>query len=75
MGHQELVLLVEECRYSQDIDRQFDLLREINNLLPASERVHMPSLVTDDYCRRALEIIEDRIARVVKASGREFNWP
>jgi phosphate uptake regulator len=75
MGHQQLSLLIEECRYSRDVDTQIDLLREINSHLPDHDRLEMPSLITDDYCRRALEIIEDRIVKVAKASGREFSWP
>jgi|GEM_PF-5996819 hypothetical protein len=31
--------------------------------------------VGDNYCRKALEMIEYRIARILKHSGREFNWP
>jgi len=56
------------------IDSQFALLREINAALPFHDRIAMPSLVTDDYCKRALEIIEDRIARILKTSARQFNW-
>jgi hypothetical protein len=72
--HQELSLLVEECWDAQDVDSQADLLRRINARLPHRDRVEMPSLITDDYCRRALEMIEDRISKTLKSSGREFNW-
>jgi len=75
MGHQKLSLLIERCWDTKDIDSQFALLREINEALPSHARIAMPSLVTDDYCRWALEIIEDRIGHVVNASSREFNWP
>jgi len=34
----------------------------------------MPSFVTDDYCRRALEIIQDKVAKILRISGRQFNW-
>ncbi len=75
MGHQQLTMLIEKCRDARDVDTQVDLLRQINTHLPHNARLEMPSLITDDYCRRALELIEDRIAKTLKASGREFNWP
>ena len=72
---QTLALLLETCRNAKDIDSQFALLREINAKLLFYDRIEMPSLVTDDYCRRALEIIEDKVAGTLKGSGREFSWP
>lgn len=73
--HQQLSILIEKCRGAQDVDSQIILLREINHSLPHCDRLEMPSLITDDYCRRALEVIEDRIARALKISSREFSWP
>lgn len=70
-----LSLLIEKCRDAQDVDSQAHMLREINLNLPHSDRLEIPSFITDDYCRRALEIIEDRISRTLKRSGREFSWP
>lgn len=75
MAHQHLVSLIQRCRDERDIDSQFALLKEINSSLPFHDRIAMPSLVTDDYCRRALEIIEDRIARMLEGAVREFTWP
>jgi len=69
-----LSLLIEKCWDTKDIDSQFALLREINEALPSHDRIAMPSLVTDDYCRRALEIIEDKVAKILKVSSRQFNW-
>ena len=74
MAHQ-LVALIQRCRDERDIDNQFALLKEINASLPFYDRIHMPSLVTDDYCRRALEIIEEKITRALEGAGREFSWP
>lgn len=70
MIHQELNALVEKCRDAKDVDSQVMLLHEINASLPRSERIKMPMFITDDYCRRALEIVEDRIARPPKQSSR-----
>ena len=75
MTSQNVILLIEKCRDSQDIDSQVVLLREINASLPLSDRIEMPTFLTDDYCRRALEIIEDRICATLKKYGREFTWP
>ena len=75
MTLQTLSLLIEECRAARDVDSQALLLREINESLPRPDRISMPSFITDDYCRRALEIIEDRIAVILSKYNREFNWP
>ena len=75
MKHQELSILIEKCWDTKDIDNQFDLLKEINASLPSHDRIAMPSLVTDDYCRWALEIIEDRICNALGNYSREFSWP
>jgi hypothetical protein len=75
MKHQKLSILIEKCWDTKDIDSQFDLLKEINASLPFHDRIAMPSLVTDDYCRWALEIIEDRISGTLGKYGREFSWP
>jgi hypothetical protein len=36
------------------------MLKEINRSLPASEQLIIPSLITEDYVFRALEMIEER---------------
>jgi len=42
-----------------DVDKQFELLQKINLLLPKSIKLRMPSLITDDYIRKALDRIEE----------------
>jgi hypothetical protein len=42
-----------------DVDKQFELLQKINLLLPKSIKLKMPSLITDDYIRKALDRIEE----------------
>ncbi len=42
-----------------DVDKQFELLQKINVLLPKSIKLRMPSLITDDYIRKALDRIEE----------------
>jgi hypothetical protein len=75
MTFQQLSALIEKCRDASDVDSQTVILRELNASLPHPDRIEMPSFITDDYCRRALEIIEDRINRTLKRAGREFIWP
>jgi hypothetical protein len=61
MTHQGLAFLIEKCRSEDDVDSQISMLNRINNSLPESERLRLPSLITDDYVFRALEAIEERI--------------
>jgi hypothetical protein len=42
-----------------DVDKQFALLQKINSLLPKTNRLSIPSLITDDYIRTALDIIDE----------------
>lgn len=56
-----LLSLIQKCRYENNVDRQINLLRQINSELSESIRIRLPSLITDDYVGRALDIIEERI--------------
>ncbi|MDP8886832.1 MAG: hypothetical protein M3M91_03470 [Thermoproteota archaeon] len=42
-----------------DVDKQFALLQKINLMLPKASRLSIPSLITDDYIRTALDIIDE----------------
>jgi hypothetical protein len=42
-----------------DVDKQFELLQKINSLLPKSIKLRMPSLITDDYIRTALDRVDE----------------
>ncbi len=54
-----LSTLIQQCRYEMDVDKQFTLLQKINSLLPKTSRLSMPSLITDDYIRTALDKIDE----------------
>ena len=54
-----LSALIHQCRYELDVDKQFALLQKINSLLPKTNRLSIPSLITDDYIRTALDIIDE----------------
>jgi hypothetical protein len=53
--------LIIKCRYETDVDDQISLLSKINEKLPRGKRIRFPTLITDDYVSRALDIIEERI--------------
>ena len=57
----QLTSLIAKCRYQNDVDKQIHILHAINSALPKPLRLQMPSLLTNDYVSRALDIIEDRI--------------
>ena len=58
----QMISLIARCRYQSDVDKQIHILHAINSALPKSLRLQMPSLLTNDYVSRALDIIEDRVA-------------
>jgi hypothetical protein len=41
--------LIESCRDEQDIDKKIETLYHINSILPKSQKLKIPSLLTDDY--------------------------
>ena len=43
------------------MDIQIDILYRINETLSDSVRIKVPSLITNDYVSRALDIIEDKL--------------
>lgn len=51
--------LVRRCRYEISLDNQVTMLVEINKTLPAKNRIRLPSLITNDYVARALDVIEE----------------
>ena len=66
MTNQNVILLIEKCRDTREVDSHVILLREINASLPLLGRNGMPTLTTDDCRRRALEIVEDRISATLR---------
>jgi hypothetical protein len=57
----QITSLIAKCRYQRDVDKQILILYAINSALPKSLQLKIPSLLTNDYVSRALDIIEDRI--------------
>jgi hypothetical protein len=56
---ERLVYKIRECRYEMDVDKQISMLNEINKHLPGKKRIRLPSLMTNDYVAKALDIIEE----------------
>jgi hypothetical protein len=65
-----LLSLISKCRYEEndDVDRQVELLNQINSTLPKTVRINLPSLITNDYIGKALDIIEERIRKMSMAA-------
>ena len=59
--HQSIGQMIMRCRYERDVDHQISLLIKINEKLPTRKRLKFPSLITNDYVSRALDIIEERL--------------
>jgi hypothetical protein len=53
--------LVEKCKSEPDIDRGIELLYAINSMLPKSQQLKIPSLITNDYVYQALYKIEEML--------------
>lgn len=53
--------MLRVCKEEEIIERKLDILRKINALLPAQQRLVIPSLVTVQYIEHALSDMEDRM--------------
>jgi hypothetical protein len=59
--HDSIGQMIMRCRYERNVDDQISLLIKINNKLPRTKRLRFPSLMTNDYVSKALDIIEERL--------------
>jgi hypothetical protein len=60
MIEQEMIpVYISMIRESNDIDQRVRLLEELNTLLPSEQRLLLPSLFTNDYVSRAVNLIEE----------------
>ena len=60
-SHSNVLELIQQCRTETNLDIQINILYRINETLPDSVRIKVPSLLTNDYVSRALDIIEDKL--------------
>jgi len=49
---------ISDIRGEPDVKKRLRRLRELNESLPRAVRLELPSLVTNAYVRRALDILE-----------------
>jgi hypothetical protein len=68
----QITSLITKCRYQRDVDKQILILNAINFSLPKSLQLKIPSLITNDYVGRALDIIEDRILPLRRTMASTF---
>lgn len=54
----DILNLIEMCRNERNVDRQLKILLVINAMLPITKKLHIPSILTDDYIKRALHEID-----------------
>jgi hypothetical protein len=57
--HGSIMDLLEECKSEPNIDRKIEMLYAINSMLPESQQLKIPSLITNDYVYQALYKIEE----------------
>jgi hypothetical protein len=60
-SYHEIMNSISSIRGERNVERRMRMLQDLNNSLPKEVRVEMPSLITNAYVRRALDIIEDKI--------------
>ena len=58
----DLCSLIEQCKRTKEIDEKIAILFRINESLPKSQRLRIPSLITWDYVSKALETVQERIS-------------
>jgi hypothetical protein len=61
MNSKEIMDRVSAIRAERDPEKRLRKLQSLNERLPKGVRLEMPSLVTNAYVRRALDIIEERV--------------
>ena len=53
--------MIKECEEEQNVDRKIEILYQINSIMPESERLKIPSLITNDFVDVALSRIEEKV--------------
>lgn len=55
---------ISVIRAEPNVEKRLEELKDLNESLPRSIRLDMPSLITNAYVRKALDVIEDRITMI-----------
>lgn len=58
---QALLKRISAIRNERDTEKRLEMLQQLNDSLPEDMRLDMPSLITNAYVRKALDMIEERI--------------
>jgi hypothetical protein len=53
--------MIEECKNELNIDKKIEILYKINSMLPASEQLKIPSLITNHYVTHVIYKIEEKL--------------
>ena len=53
--------LVSSIRREPNTEKRLRMVQKLNESLPEDIKIQMPSLITNAYVRRALDMIEERI--------------
>jgi hypothetical protein len=56
-----ILRMIEECKNELNIDKKIEILYKINSMLPTSEQLKIPSLITNDYVSHTLYKIEEKL--------------
>jgi hypothetical protein len=56
-----ILKMIEECKNELNIDKKIEILYKINSMLPTSEQLKIPSLITNDYVSHVLYKIEEKL--------------
>ena len=59
---QILLNQISLIREERDTGKRLDMLLDLNDSLPRDMRIEMPSLITNAYVRRALDLLEEKIS-------------
>jgi hypothetical protein len=63
MNSSEVILKrVSSIRNEPNTEKRLMMLQHLNSSLPEGVRLEMPSLITNAYVRKALDMIEERIS-------------
>lgn len=56
-----LINHISKIREEREPQKRLEMLLELNDSLPEIYRLQMPSLITNAYVRRALDLIEEKV--------------
>ena len=61
MNSESMLKRISAIRNEPDTEKRLRMLLQLNGSLPEDMKLDMPSLITNAYVRKALDMIEERI--------------